>query len=365
MRRWWALLWLLVLGCAPHEERPQTHPGFLLEPSGAGWNLHVSRPWAGASDTLRYTLGGEPRAGYVHVPIPAQRIVAFSSTHTAFLEVLGQLDAVIGLAETDFVYSPAVRERVGRGAIVEVASSEGLDPEVLLALQPDVILFSGLSSPGPALLHAQQAGIPVVVIGEWAESTPLNRAAWIHVLGALTGTHDAAARHFNAVRDRYEALAQDRRAREERPVVLAGSPFRGTWFVPGGASYMAALLRDAGGAYPWADHPSTGSLSLDEEAVLAAAAGASVWLTGNRWPTLADARSEAPVIAQFLSVQTGRVYQADARSVPSGGTDFFESAVVHPDRVLQDVIQILHTEESPVDSLRYYRRLDESRPRQF
>lgn len=355
----WSLLLLLWLsaGCAPTDSEPESRAGFALQPTEEGWTLDVHRPWAGASDTLHYTLGGVRREGFVHIPIPARRIVAFSATHTAFLEALGQLDAVLALAETDFVYSPAVRERVGRGAIVEVASNDGIDAEVLLNLRPDVILFSGLSTPGPALQQAERAGIPVLVIGEWAETTPLHRAAWIHVFGALTGTHDVAERHFAEVSQRYMQQVSQARAVTQRPVVLAGSPFRGTWYVPGGDSYMATLIRDAGGLYPWADVRSTGSLSLDEEAILAQAAHADVWLTGNRWPTLADARAEASLIPQFKAVREGRVYQADARAVATGGTDFFESAVVHPDRVLRDVFQIVHPASFPPDSLFYYRRL--------
>lgn len=353
-----SILIALWAGCTAPVSEPATQLGYALEPSGEGWRLYVYRPWAGSADTLRYTLGGNPQEGYAHVPIPAKRIVAFSATHTAFLEALGQLDAVIALAETDFVYSPEVRERVGRGAIVEIASSDGVDAEVLLNLRPDVILFSGLSTPGPALLQAERAGIPVLVIGEWAETTPLNRAAWIRVMGAITGTHTQAERHFIEVSERYARVAEAGRGMDTQPVVLAGSPFRGTWYVPGGDSYMAALLRDAGGTYPWSTTPGTGSLSLDEEAVLAAAAQANVWLTGNRWPSLAEAYAEAPIIAQFNAVREGRVFQADARAVATGGTDFFESAVVHPDRVLRDVFRILHPDSHTPDSLLYYRRLN-------
>jgi len=353
-----ALLLLLVVmaGCSrpPVQEEPEA--GFRLREVTGGWEVEVVRPWAGAAETLHYALGGT-RDGFVHVPIPARRIVALSGTHAAFLEALGQLDALVALAETEYVYSPAIRERVERGQVLELISGEGVDSEVLLALRPDVILFSGLSTPGMALQQAERAGIPVLIIGEWAETTPLNRAAWIRVFGALTGTYEHAERLFEGVSARYNELAEEGRALHDRPVVWAGSPFRGTWYVPGGGSYMGALLRDAGAAYPMNATPESGSLALEEETVLATAVHADVWLTGNRWASVGQAVREAPIAAQFKAVRDRRVYQADARSVPSGGTDFFESAVVYPDRVLRDVLRILHPARYPADSLSYYRRL--------
>jgi iron complex transport system substrate-binding protein len=357
MKRVALFVLVLAAGCShpPVEQEPGI--GFHLSTVEGGWELLVYRPWAGASDTLRYALGIE-REGFVHVPIPARRIVAFSATHAAFLEALGRLDDMIALAETEFVYSKSVRERVGRGEVLELVSSDGVDPEVLLALRPDVILFSGLSTPGPALQQAERAGIPVLIVGEWAETTPLNRAAWIQVIGALTGTHEQAERLFEGVSQRYTELAEQGRATQDRPVVWAGSPFRGTWYVPGGGSYMAELLRDAGAEYPMGGTRETGSLAVDEETVLSAAMNASVWLTGNRWATLDQALRDAPVISQLRAVREGHVYQADARSVPSGGTDFFETATVFPDRLLRDVLHILHPARFPLDSLTYYRRLN-------
>ena len=44
--------------------------------------------------------------------------------------------------------------------------------------------------------------------------------------------------------------------------------FRGTWYVPGGRSYMASLYADAGARYFYAGDSHTGSLPLSFESVL-------------------------------------------------------------------------------------------------
>jgi iron complex transport system substrate-binding protein len=43
---------------------------------------------------------------------------------------------------------------------------------------------------------------------------------------------------------------------------------------------------------------------------------------------------------------------------PSGGNDYWEGAVVHPDLLLRDIVSILHPELLPDYKQRYFRRLE-------
>ena len=54
--------------------------------------------------------------------------------------------------------------------------------------------------------------------------------------------------------------------------------YQGVWYLPGGASYQAKIIEDAGGKYIWADDKSAGSLNLSYEEVLAKAHNADIWL---------------------------------------------------------------------------------------
>ena len=42
----------------------------------------------------------------------------------------------------------------------------------------------------------------------------------------------------------------------------------------------------------------------------------------------------------------------------AGGSDFWESGVLRPDRVLADLVHIFHPELSETDELYYYRQLE-------
>ena len=56
-------------------------------------------------------------------------------------------------------------------------------------------------------------------------------------------------------------------------------------------------------------------------------------------------------------VREGRVYNNNRRTNPSGGNDYWESGVIHPDLILQDLIRIFHPELTDAEPT-YYRKLN-------
>ena len=46
----------------------------------------------------------------------------------------------------------------------------------------------------------------------------------------------------------------------------------------------------------------------------------------------------------FKAFQQGEVYNFAKRTTPTGGNDFWETGVVRPDYILQDLIKILYPE---------------------
>jgi iron complex transport system substrate-binding protein len=156
---------------------------------------------------------------------------------------------------------------------------------------------------------------------------------------------------------RYAALARELPA-SLRPTVFGGALWRGIWYVAGGKSYPAQLVRDAGGAYLWADDTSRGSLPLDFEAVYDRAHNAKVWLAmRNEWKTLADIESDDGSYAGFAAYGAGEVFNANARLNRHGGNDYWESGMLEPHILLADLIKILHPELLPEHRLKFYQRL--------
>lgn len=84
---------------------------------------------------------------------------------------------------------------------------------------------------------------------------------------------------------------------------------------------------------------------------------ADVWLNVGMATTLDELKIMNPKFKDAKAIQENEVYNNNLRLTPEGGNDYWESAVVHPDIVLRDLIKILHP-ELVTEDLYYYRHLE-------
>jgi len=189
-----------------------------------------------------------------------------------------------------------------------------------------------------------ELGLPVVIDGEWNEATPLGRAEWLKFIACFFGREAEAEKLFSNIETSYYNLKKLAAGAAPRPRILANAPFQGSWAVPGGKSYMAALIADAGGDYLWADNDSSGGLSLSLEAVYEKALSADIWLSPGAADSLKSLSAMDPRFSALRVFSEGRVYSNRLRALSSGANDYFESGAMHPELVLSDLIKIMHPE---------------------
>ena len=328
--------------------------------------ITVTRPWQGASDgdSLHYVLYPRDQAqpdvdgADLIVGIPIRSIVTMSTTFLPHLVALDRLDTLVATDSVAFAYSPDVHERLDAGAVTEVGSGPGVDVERLLALDPDLIMVNSYGGDWDAQPTLEQAGLPVVVSGDWVENTPLGRAEWLLFTSLFYDDLESGLDSYRrTVRDysRLEVLAA---GVENRPSVLVNAPYQGSWAVPGGESYVARLIEDAGGDYVWSDDSSTGALFFDIESVYAEAGEADVWINPGLWASLDQGAAEDERFTEFAAFENGEVYNHNRRIGPGGGNDYFESGALNPHIILNDLIWVLHPDLVPDYEPYYYRRLE-------
>ena len=140
-----------------------------------------------------------------------------------------------------------------------------------------------------------------------------------------------------------------------RPKVITETIINGVWYVPGGASYKAQMLKDAGASYPWADDKSAGSLELDFARVFDWASDADCWIaTSYGYPmTRATLVADYKPNERFKAYQTGNIYTCDTSVTP-----LFDEFPFHPERLLSDYVVIFHPEVSEGLSLNYFHKAD-------
>ena len=130
------------------------------------------------------------------------------------------------------------------------------------------------------------------------------------------------------------------------PSIMPGASYRGTWYVPSGTTYMGCLFRDAGAAYTFADERTNGSIPLTMEQALRAFSDADVWVGANA-RTMEELRAIDEHHTWFKAYQTGRVYHFYGHTNSTGGNDFWETGVVHPEIILRDLQWALYPDLYP------------------
>ena len=315
-------------------------------------------------DTLRYLLvqrGYPTPEGYPGaqvISIPVRRIIAMSSMHIALTGFAGVSDRITGLGSLQYVSDTIVRKNIGLGKIAEVGMDANMNNEKVIAMHPDVVMV--MANPDAsfgAYKTLTDAKVPILLNTEWLESTPLGRSEWVKVMGALTNRETLVDRKFDSVALAYNQLAQIGRKAAVKPKVIVGTPFKGTWYVPAGSSYMAQFLRDAGAAYKWNETQGGGSIPLTFESVAPEALTADYWVNIGYVNTKADILSKDARYGSFKPFKTGALFNNNGKVNDQGSNDYWESGEVNPQVILADLIRILHPELLPNHTLVYYKQL--------
>ncbi len=350
----------------PEKVTVEEATGFQVEYFNNYKVVTVTKPWQGAEEGFQYVLvqcgtpapeGFDP-ASVIQVPI--RSIVAMSTTYLPHLDALGLVDRLVGLDSFTYVNTPSVVERIQAGELAEVGFGSGVNVELVLDLNPDLVMTYGIGVPDydahPKLL---EAGVKVAINGDFMENTPLGRTEWGKFLALFFNREGDAQAIFQKTAQEYRELTALAASATERPTVLVGSVFNGTWYVAGGQSYTARFLADAGSSYLWANEGEAGSIPLDFESVFDKAADAEFWVNPSNamWMTAADVLATDERYGDFRAFQEGHLYNNNLRVNENGGNDYFETGVAKPQLVLKDLIAIFHPELLPDHELFFYRQI--------
>lgn len=226
----------------------------------------------------------------------------------------------------------------------------GINTEQVIKLRPDIVMAIAYNNSDSHIEQLKRVGISVVYNIEWMETSLLARAEWIKFIAAFYDKDAMADSIFQDIESKYLYLKQLAATTEEKPSILSGGNFRGTWYIPAGNSYMGKLFQDAGATYFYADNDETGSLPLTMETVLARFSNADFWV-GCSAISMKELKEMDDKHTLFKAYKQNRVYNFSKRTTPEGANDFWETGVARPDLILADLIKILHPELLPEHQL--------------
>jgi len=309
-------------------------------------------------DTLvkRFTLGDAP-----------QKVVALSSAQIGYMLRLGLEGRIVGVGEGKYIADSALYARVAAGQVAEVGNGPTLSLEKLMATKPDLVFDFATGGGMDDYERIGAIGLSLMLTSEWQERSPLAKAEWIKLFGRLFGVQALADSIFEQSKNAYLQAAnggvagvsparggsEQQRASEGEacPRVLVGMSYGGVWHAPGGNSFTAKLIKDAGGCYMWAADTNQ-DLQLSLEEILQVADSADVWVNPGMFATVEDLLMAEPRVKFIKAFKEKRVFQNDGIKGIGGGNDFFESAVAYPAEILTNLRQCIQNSTNGADSTR-------------
>lgn len=323
--------------------------------------ITVTNPWQGADSIttqLFIARGGESAPeGFTGQVLEgdASRIIAMSSTHIAMLNAIGEAGRVVGVSGIDYISNPVIS--ANRDSIGDVGYEGNINYELLISLDPDLVLLYGVNGASSMEGKLNELGIPFMYVGDYLEESPLGKAEWMVALSEVVGKRTEGEQVFVGIPVRYNDLKK--RVADtalDAPSVMLNTPYGDSWFMPSTESYVARLVKDAGGDYIYKKNTGNASLPVDLEEAYKLTSEADMWLNVGMANTLDELRTSCPKFSDTRCFRNGSVWNNNLKTNAAGGNEYYESAVVNPDILLRDLVKIFHPELVEEDFV-YYKQL--------
>lgn len=320
----------------------------------------VANPWKAGTVLHRYLLVGDSAeaaklkaegvsAGADIVKVPLERSVVYTTAHCQLLEYLGEANRIRGVCDREYILIPDIQHRIKAGKIADCGNAMAPMIEKIIALNPDALFISPFENSG-GYGKVEKLGVPIIEVADYMEPTALGRAEWMRFYGMLFGCEERADSLFNVVDSCYQQLKAQAKALPRGRSIITERLTGSVWYLPGGQSSVAQIIRDANGSYAFSDDKHSGSLALPFEQVLAKAGESDVWAfkyNGDKPMTKDNLLSEFHGYTALKAFRNGEIYECNCSRVP-----YFEEIPFRPDYLLREMILLLHPEVK--GTLRYY-----------
>lgn len=293
------------------------------------------------------------------IKVPVNNIACMSSVYVAMLHKLQCKDKIIAIESADYYNDNFIVEQVAAGKIKELSKGPEINVEQTLLLKPGLLFTYGMGNPATDINEKIiKSKIPVAVSLDHLEEHPLARAEWIKFLAAFFDKQQLADSLFKTTESNYNLLKAVTDTIKRKPSVLTEIKYADAWYVPGGKSFMAHLLKDAGSNYVWSDDSKSGSLPLTFEEVYTKAGSADYWVN-----LFININSKKELLAfderyaLFNAYKQDKLYNNNAIANKNGYSDYWEEGMVNPDELLKDLIKIFHPQLLQQHQLKYYKKI--------
>lgn len=307
--------------------------------------VSVRNPWDTTSVLHKYILvdrnnpipANLPKGTVIEVPV--KTALAYSTIHCSALKEIGSLDIINSVCESQYINIDEIKKGISDGRIVDVGNASSPDIEKIIMLSPEVIFASPIM--GQTYGNVVKTHIPIIEAVDYTEASPLGQAEWIRFYALFTGKEQIADSLFNITVNKYNRIKETiSKHQGKKPTVLTDMKYLDSWNMPGGKSYMANMLSDAGADYIWGDNDSKTFLPLSFEAVLDKGGNADYWLIkyySTNDMTYESLKKDYRPYTYFKAYKDRHIFACNTSK-----STYYIDLPIHPDYILKDMACIFY-----------------------
>ncbi len=262
----------------------------------------------------------------------SNRIILMSSTLLEVFRELNLAQNIVGIGEKKFIFN--VRGKLESA----IDLGHNPNPETIIALKPDI--FIGYYSPVLTGFYekVEKLGVPVVFINDYEQQHPLGRAEQRLILGAFLGQFNQAKDLFLKIvknYQKYKNLVQNK-----RNILLGSLAPSGAWRRVNPQSDFFQVVSDAGGVDVLSGTPF---LNVSAEKVLSKVKNVDHWLPQVAYSSIDNLKKESNFLNILVKSSEFSISTYGKRINKNGGAEFWDVAMMRPDLLLFDLIQVFST----------------------
>jgi iron complex transport system substrate-binding protein len=345
------VLLLFFLSCKNEISTPKSEPNSKLK--------YITKvKWTENPDSVFFKFSGKSLA-FSKKELPLKSAMVVPTSVLAYMDELDLNSKITGISQPDFVYNEKISKLFEENKIREIGAFNEIFIEKILVDKAGI--FISTTNPILAKFHQQleNEGIKVLLIDEYEELNPLAKAEYVKIIGALFGKEKEADSIFMEIEKNYLRTVKLVKENSKKfPSVLVNQIYGDVWYLPGGKSFQAKLIEDAGGNYLWKNDAGINNLNLSFESVFEKAAEADIWINAGDYDSKQELLATYPNYEWFSALKKNQIYNWNKRKNAKGANDYFETGTARPDLILKDLAAIFHPELFPEHKLYFYKKLE-------
>lgn len=284
------------------------------------------------------------------IPIPAERVALNIQNGESFMSELGLFEKVVAVGGA-VSYDDSIRNRVLAKDLAQIGYSWHLPAnlEVLLETKSDLFLMNLANLDFADVLDKSRSfGVATAPVFEWAEGDYLGRAEWIKFYSLFFNAEAVANQKFAQIEEGVESVKTLTKKLDNKPTMVWGYYAGKDRWVVHTNSIEAQFMRDVGVVNLLEDFTRpvrNGGEPMSSEEFLVRANEAAHWMIGDIHSVALPSEN---FLERFTSWKNGNLYHNMRRRKPEfNAFDWYGEAVVRPDKILTDLVKLIHPERLP------------------